>query len=174
MSRRNSLEAAARSNPNFPDLEAPAAAAASIKTGLSQGDVARSGWAITTGEFANALDRSDVVIVDIRETDEQQEEGTVPGALHVPHAMLAESLGPRGALRHAARGKKLIFISTFGERSSIAVQLAQSIGLHEARHLHGGLAEWQARNRSLAYKVGSRVPIESLSNECCAVFARIV
>ena len=90
-----------------------------------------------------------MAIVDIRETNEQDEEGTVPGALHVPYARLAESLKPQGLLHQAGVAKKLIFICTFGERSAMAVQLAQAVGLDGARHLHGGLAEWQARHQRL-------------------------
>lgn len=147
------------------DVPAPANA----KIGLSQGEVARRGWAVTTQEFSNAIDRADVVVIDIREANEQEREGTVPGAMHVPYGTLAQSLRPRGALHQTALRKKLIFVCTFGERSAAAVQLAQAAGLHEARHLHGGLAEWQARNRALAETVCSYVHIG-----CCAVFARLV
>jgi sulfur dioxygenase len=146
---------------------------ANTKIGLSQGEVARRGWAATTTEFARAIDRSDVAIVDIREMSEQEEEGTVPGALHVPYAMLADSLRPRGVLHKTALAKKLIFVCTFGERSAMAVQLAQAVGLHQTRHLHGGLAEWRARNQSLAAMVCSWSPIESLSDGCCTVFAKV-
>ena len=120
---------------------------ANTKIGLSQGEVARRGWAVTTAEFANAIDRSDVAIVDIRDKSEQEEEGMIPRALHVPYAILAESLRPRGVLHRTGVARKLIFICTFGERSAMAVQLAQAVGLDEARHLHGGLAEWRARKQ---------------------------
>ena len=132
-------------NPKMMDVAVPA----NTKIGLSQGEVARRGWAVTTAEFANAIDRSDVAVVDIREMNEQDEEGAVPGALHVPYARLAESLKPQGLLHQAGVAKKLIFICTFGERSAMAVQLAQAVGLDGARHLHGGLAEWRARHQHL-------------------------
>ena len=128
-------------NPKMMDVAVPA----NTKIGLSQGEVARRGWAVTTAEFANAIDRSDVAIVDIRDKSEQEEEGMIPRALHVPYAILAESLRPRGVLHRTGVARKLIFICTFGERSAMAVQLAQAVGLDEARHLHGGLAEWRAR-----------------------------
>ena len=130
-------------NPKMMDVAVPA----NTKIGLSQGEVARRGWAVTTAEFANAIDRSDVAIVDIREKSEQEEEGMIPRALHVPYAILAESLRPRGVLHRTGVAKKLIFICTFGERSAMAVQLAQAVGLDGARHLHGGLAEWRARKQ---------------------------
>ena len=156
-------------NPKMMDV----AVLANTRIGLSQGEVARRGWAATTTEFAHAIHRSDVAIVDIRELSEQEKEGTVPGALHVPYAMLADSLRPQGVLHQTALAKKLIFVCTFGERSAMAVQLAQAVGLHRTRHLHGGLAEWRARNQSLASMVCSWPPIESLSDGCCTVFAKV-
>ena len=63
-------------NPKMMDVVVPA----NTKIGLSQGEVARRGWAVTTAEFARAIDRSDVAIVDSRETNEQEEEGAVLGA----------------------------------------------------------------------------------------------
>jgi sulfur dioxygenase len=143
-------------NPKMMDVAVPV----NTKIGLSQGEVARRGWAVTTAEFAQAIDRFDVAIVDIRETSEQEDEGTIPGALNVPYAMLAESLRPRGALHQTGVAKKLIFICTFGERSVMAVQLAQAVGLERARHLHGGLAEWRARNQSARRpRQTSRIPL---------------
>ena len=69
-----------------------------------------------------------MAIVDIRETNEQEEEGAVPGAFHVPYAMLAESLKPRGLLHQAGVAKKLIFICTLGNapqwQSSLRKRLA--------------------------------------------------
>jgi sulfur dioxygenase len=130
-------------DPKMMDVAVPA----NGKIGLSQGEVARRGWAVTTAEFTRVIDQSDTAIVDIRETSEQEEQGTVPAALHVPYTTLAETLRPGGVLHQTVIGKKLIFICTFGERSAMAVQLAQAVGLEQARHLHGGLAEWRARTQ---------------------------
>ena len=50
-------------NPKMMDVAVPA----NGKIGLSQGEVGRRGWAVTTAEFARAIDRSDTAVVDIRE-----------------------------------------------------------------------------------------------------------
>ena len=127
-------------NPKMMDVAVPA----NSKIGLSQGEVARKGWAITTADFAKAIDSQDLAIVDIRETAERDKEGVILESLHVPYATVAENLKPRGLLHELGIAKQLIFICTFGERSAMAVQLAQAVGLKSARHLHGGLAEWRA------------------------------
>lgn len=127
-------------NPKMMDVAVPA----NSKIGLSQGEVARKGWAITTADFAKAIDSQDTAIVDIRETAERDKEGVILESLHVPYATVAENLKPRGLLHELGIAKQLIFICTFGERSAMAVQLAQAVGLKSARHVHGGLAEWRA------------------------------
>ena len=127
-------------NPKMMDVAVPA----NSKIGLSQGEVARKGWAITTADFAKAIDSQDSAIVDIRETAERDKEGVILKSLHVPYATVAENLKPRGLLHELGIAKQLIFICTFGERSAMAVQLAQAVGLKSARHVHGGLAEWRA------------------------------
>jgi sulfur dioxygenase len=127
-------------NPKMMDVAIPA----NSKIGLSQGEVARKGWAITTADFAKAIDSQDTAIVDIRETAERDKEGVILDSLHVPYATVAENLKPRGLLYELGIARKLIFICTFGERSAMAVQLAQAVGLKSARHVHGGLAEWRA------------------------------
>ena len=127
-------------NPKMMDVAVPA----NSKIGLSQGEVARKGWAITTADFAKAIDSQDSAIVDIRETAERDKGGVILESLHVPYATVAENLKPRGLLHELGIAKQLIFICTFGERSAMAVQLAQAVGLKSARHVHGGLAEWRA------------------------------
>jgi sulfur dioxygenase len=128
-------------NPKMMDVAVPG----NSKIGLSQGEVARKGWAITTADFAKAIDSHDTMVVDIRETAERDKEGVIADSLYVPYAGVAENLKPGGVLHELGIAKRLIFICTFGERSAMAVQLAQAVGLKGARHLHGGLAEWHAR-----------------------------
>ena len=117
-------------NPKMMDVAVPA----NSKIGLSQGEVARKGWAITTADFAKAIDSQNSAIVDIRETAERDKEGVILESLHVPYATVAENLKPRGLLHELGIAKQLIFICTFGERSAMAVQLAQAVGLKSARH----------------------------------------
>jgi sulfur dioxygenase len=144
-------------NPKMMDVAVPA----NSKIGLSQGEVARKGWAITTADFAKAVDGHDTMIVDIRETAERDEEGVIPDSLHMPYTGVAENLRPGGVLHELGITKRLIFICTFGERSATAVQLAQAVGLKGARHLHGGLAEWHARTLNGQGSVLAESPIKT-------------
>jgi len=49
-----------------------------------------------------------------------------------------------------ATGKRLVFYCAFGERSAMAVQAAQDVGLATACHIHGGIAAWKQADGALA------------------------
>jgi glyoxylase-like metal-dependent hydrolase (beta-lactamase superfamily II)/rhodanese-related sulfurtransferase len=86
-----------------------------------------------------------VVWVDLRERDEREKHGVIPGSLHAPYGALEESLRVGGLLDALAKssGQQIIFYCAFGERSAMAVQAAKEAGLASARHLHGGIAAWK-------------------------------
>ena len=122
---------------------------ANMRIGLAQDEVARRGWAITPDEALTLQDRSDVVLVDLRETRERAKHGTIPGSLHAPYPDLRENVQQGGVLYElvASTGKRLVFFCAFGERSAMAVQAAQDAGIASACHIHGGLDAWKKVNR---------------------------
>jgi glyoxylase-like metal-dependent hydrolase (beta-lactamase superfamily II)/rhodanese-related sulfurtransferase len=131
-------------NPKMMDVAVPA----NMHVGLHQEKVAKRGWALTAEQTMRQLDRSDVALVDLRETRERDRHGTIPGSLHAPYPDLAVNLAPGGMLRELAaqQGKRLLFYCAFGERSAMAVQAAQDAGLVTACHLGGGMDAWQKAN----------------------------
>jgi glyoxylase-like metal-dependent hydrolase (beta-lactamase superfamily II)/rhodanese-related sulfurtransferase len=136
-------------NPKMMDVAVPA----NLRIGLHQEDVARKGWAMTSEEVLADIDRSDVILVDLREPRERERYGVIPGSLHAPYPNLGENVSRGGVLYElaAASGKRLVFYCAFGERSAMAVQAALDSGISSARHLHGGVDGWQKVNGPLVY-----------------------
>ena len=128
-------------NPKMMDLAVPA----NIKVGLHQDEVARRGWAVSAEEALSLIDRSDVVLIDLREKNERDRHGIIPGSLHVPYTGLQESISTGGMLHELAKStsKRLVFYCAFGERSAMAVQAAQDLGLLSACHIQGGMDAWR-------------------------------
>jgi glyoxylase-like metal-dependent hydrolase (beta-lactamase superfamily II)/rhodanese-related sulfurtransferase len=124
-------------NPKMMDVAVPA----NLRIGLHQEDVARKGWAMTPEEGLTIIERSDVVLVDLRERREREKDGVIPGSLHVPYPNLRENVNGGGVLYElaASTGKRLVFYCAFGERSAMAVQAAQDAGISSACHVHGGV-----------------------------------
>ena len=128
-------------NPRMMDVAVPA----NMRIGLAQNIVADRGWALTAEDTKALLSEPDVALIDLREPQERNRDGIIPGSLHVTYPNVRASLQADGFLQQLARsaGKRLIFYCSFGERSAMAVQAAQAAGLSAARHIHGGMQAWK-------------------------------
>ncbi len=129
------------SNPKMMDVAVPA----NMKVGLHQEEIARRGWALTAQQAFGIVGRPDVVLIDLRERSERERHGIIPGSLHVPYPSLQENIGGGGTLHELARStsKRLLFYCAFGERSAMAVQAAQDVGLSSGCHIQGGIDAWK-------------------------------
>ena len=78
------------------------------------------------------------VVIDVRELDEYGA-GSIPGAIHIPHGMLAldiEHLVP-------ARDTDLVLYCAGGARSALAAKALAELGYARVRWLSGGFAAWK-------------------------------
>jgi glyoxylase-like metal-dependent hydrolase (beta-lactamase superfamily II) len=135
-------------NPKMMDVAVPA----NMRQGLHQEEVARRGWAVDATTATTLLGRTDTVMIDLREGAERERHGRIPGAVHAPYPQLAETIAPGGVLHELAQatGKRLLFFCAFGERSAMAVQVAQDAGLSCALHIEGGMGAWKQAGGPLA------------------------
>jgi glyoxylase-like metal-dependent hydrolase (beta-lactamase superfamily II)/rhodanese-related sulfurtransferase len=136
-------------NPKMMDVAVPA----NMKVGLHQEEIARRGWAVLASEALALVGKPEVALIDLRERNERERHGTIPGSLHVPYPSLQESIGTGGMLHELARSttKRLLFYCAFGERSAMAVQAAQDAGLATACHIQGGIDAWKKAQGPLAH-----------------------
>jgi rhodanese-related sulfurtransferase len=90
--------------------------------------------------------RDDVVFVDLRDIRELQREGRVPGAFHCPRGMLEFWIDPASKYHKSvfAVDKRFIFFCAAGQRSALATQSAQRMGLAPVAHIAGGFGAWKA------------------------------
>ena len=116
-----------------------------MRQGLHQEEVARRGWAFSARDALGLAGQSDVVLIDLREKNERERHGSIPGSLHAPYPDLKENISDGGILRELAQstGKHQLFYCAFGERSAMAVQAAQDAGITTARHIEGGIDAWK-------------------------------
>jgi sulfur dioxygenase len=135
-------------NPKMMDVAVPA----NMQVGLHQENIARQGWAMSAAEAIALPGRSDVAIVDLREKNEREKHGVIPGSLHAPYPDLPQHINAGGMLHElaAATGKRIVFYCAFGERSAMAVQAAQDAGLKTACHIQGGIDAWKKANGPIA------------------------
>src|SRR6516164_4785371 len=89
--------------------------------------------------------RDDVVLVDLRDIRELQREGRVPGAFHCPRGMLEFWIDPESKYHKDvfAEDKQFVFFCAAGQRSALATQTAQRMGLTPVAHIAGGFGAWK-------------------------------
>lgn len=83
------------------------------------------------------INRSDPVILDVRETQEY-EGGRLPQAVHIPLSQLSS----RGQELAKFAGRPLITYCERGNRSRAACSTLAKLGFSEVFVLHGGLRAW--------------------------------
>ncbi|TGT75265.1 MBL fold metallo-hydrolase [bacterium M00.F.Ca.ET.159.01.1.1] len=137
------------SNPKMMDVAVPA----NMRVGLHQDDIASRGWAVTAEQALALVGRPDVALIDLREQSERERHGVIPGAIHLPYARLQENIAAGGMLHELAKStsKQLLFYCAFGERSAMAVQAAQDVGITSARHIQGGIDAWRKASGPLMH-----------------------
>ncbi|MEZ2329280.1 rhodanese-like domain-containing protein [Mesorhizobium sp. RCC_202] len=137
------------SNPKMMDVAVPA----NMKVGLHQEDIASRGWAVSAEQALALVGRPDVALIDLREQSERERHGVIPGAIHLPYGRLQENIVAGGMLHELAKStaKRILFYCAFGERSAMAVQAAQDVGIASARHIQGGIDAWRKASGPLMH-----------------------
>jgi rhodanese-related sulfurtransferase len=89
--------------------------------------------------------RDDVVFVDLRDIRELTREGRIPGAVHCPRGMLEFWIDPESKYFKPVFGgdKRFVFFCAAGQRSALATQMAQRMGLKPVAHIGGGFGAWR-------------------------------
>jgi glyoxylase-like metal-dependent hydrolase (beta-lactamase superfamily II)/rhodanese-related sulfurtransferase len=128
-------------NPKMMDVAVPA----NMKVGADQGAKVQARWARTAEQVLSDCSAPDCVLVDLREDSEREKHGYIPHSIHAPYTRLDRFIRPGGLLREMANatGKRLIYYCAYGERSALAVQTSQGMGLENVCHLVGGIDAWR-------------------------------
>lgn len=103
---------------------------------------------LSVNEFAKELE-GDPILVDIREADEVDREGTIPGAARAPRGMLEFWADPASPYHREEfdPGRRILVYCASGGRSALAVQTLQILGYADVAHLDGGLRAWKEHGR---------------------------
>jgi rhodanese-related sulfurtransferase len=90
--------------------------------------------------------QDDVVFVDLRDIRELDRDGRIPGAFHCPRGMLEFWIDPASKYFKPVFGssKRFVFFCAAGQRSALATQTAQRMGLKPVAHIKGGFGAWRS------------------------------
>lgn len=104
--------------------------------------------AITVEEAKALVGRPDVLFVDVREKEELQRTGKIPGAVHVTRGMLEFHADPDSPYfkPELDRGKRVIVNCASGGRSALAAKTLREMGYENVWNLVGGMNAWKEAN----------------------------
>jgi rhodanese-related sulfurtransferase len=111
---------------------------------------------LSVEQTARELARGDALLVDIREPDEQIQNGVIPGAVSAPRGMLEFWADPASSYHRPEfdPARRVILHCAGGGRSALAVETLQQLGYENVAHLDGGFNAWK----------GAGQPVESESS----------
>jgi rhodanese-related sulfurtransferase len=91
---------------------------------------------------AEAAAADDILLVDLRSTDERREHGVIPGSVHVPRPVLEWRADPTSS-NHDPQlaGQRLVLVCAQGYSSSLAAATLVELGV-DAGDLDGGFEAW--------------------------------
>src|SRR5947207_13580094 len=89
---------------------------------------------LTPAQVKEALDKGDIVLIDIREPYEW-EAGRIPGAKHIELERLA------GRADELPKDRPVIFQCRVGRRSALATDAFRAVG-YDAYNVRGGIEAW--------------------------------
>jgi rhodanese-related sulfurtransferase len=100
---------------------------------------------LSPAQVADELRRGDVLLVDLRESEERASDGVIPGSVHAPRGMLEFYADPTSQYHRAEfdPSKRVIVHCSSGGRSALAADTLQQMGYRSVAHLDGGFQAWK-------------------------------
>ena len=96
---------------------------------------------IDAGEAYQMVQNKNCNLIDIRESNELQNTGSVEGASHIPRGMLEVYLDPNSPIFQNGQidqNKEFVLFCAGGVRSALAVKSLKDMGYQKVSHIDGG------------------------------------
>ncbi len=95
--------------------------------------------------------RDDLLLIDIRELQENVDLGTIPGASHAPRGMLEFWADPASPYYrdYFAEDRRIVLFCAGGGRSALAAKALKGMGYPDVAHLAAGFNGWAKAGESV-------------------------
>jgi len=100
---------------------------------------------LTPEQVSAELARGDAVLVDLRESEEREQNGAIADAVHAPRGMLEFYADPSSPYHRQGFDphRRMILHCASGGRSALAADTLRQMGYANVAHLDGGLKAWK-------------------------------
>lgn len=100
---------------------------------------------LSVEQLAEEMDQTnELLLLDIRELQEQVDLGTIPGAIHAPRGMLEFWADPQSPYyrKYFDESKRIVLFCAGGGRSAFAARSLLDMGYGNVAHLEDGFTGW--------------------------------
>ena len=104
---------------------------------------------IDAGEAYQMVQNKNCNLIDIRESNELENTGSVEGASHIPRGMLEVYLDPNSPIFQNGKidqNKEFVLFCAGGVRSALAVKSLKDMGYQKVSHIDGGFGSIASSN----------------------------
>ena len=104
---------------------------------------------IDAGEAYQMVQNKNCNLIDIRESNELENTGSVEGASHIPRGMLEVYLDPNSPIFQNGqidKNKEFVLFCAGGVRSALAVKSLKDMGYKKISHIDGGFGSIASSN----------------------------
>ena len=100
---------------------------------------------LTPAQVKEELEKENVTLIDIRESEELKQNGKIPGSIHAPRGMLEFYADPSLPYHKPEFNKdnRIILHCASGGRSALATVTLKQMGYENVAHLEGGFKGWK-------------------------------
>ena len=100
---------------------------------------------LTPAQVKEELEKENVTLIDIRESEELKQNGKIPGSIHAPRGMLEFYADPSLPYHKPEFNKdnRIILHCASGGRSALATVTLKQMGYENVAHLEGGFKAWK-------------------------------
>ena len=107
---------------------------------------------LSPDQVEEEISKGNATVIDIRESEELQQNGKIAGSVHAPRGML-EFYADSSLLYHRPefdKNKRLILHCASGGRSALATATLKQMGYENVAHLDGGFKAWKETGKPVA------------------------
>jgi rhodanese-related sulfurtransferase len=100
---------------------------------------------LTPEQLHEEMSKGNITLIDIRESDELNQNGKITGSVHAPRGMLEFYADPSLPYHRPEfdKSKRIVLHCASGGRSALAASTLKQMGYENVAHLDGGLKAWR-------------------------------
>jgi rhodanese-related sulfurtransferase len=109
--------------------------------------------AVTPDQLAAELASGDVVVVDIRDSQDREQKGFIPGSVHIPRIALEFAADPSTPWRddRLDSSRRVVVHCALGLGSALATARLREMGYETVANLEGGYEAWVAAGHPIEH-----------------------